>query len=129
MLVLPISETFLYVEPIYIQSAQARMPQLKKVVVAMGNTLIYRDTYQEAIAALTGATVAGVAPAAEQISQAAPPATPQAGAQAAASPPPGTQRIETIRGHLRRYRDLSAQGKWAEAGRELESLERVVNQQ
>ena len=39
MLVLPIDDTFLYVEPIYIQSSQARMPQLKKVVLAMGNTL------------------------------------------------------------------------------------------
>ena len=54
MLVLPIDNTFLYVEPIYIQSSQARMPQLKKVVLAMGNTLIYRDTYEEALAELTG---------------------------------------------------------------------------
>ena len=35
ILVLPIDNTFLYVEPIYIQAAQARMPQLKKVVLAM----------------------------------------------------------------------------------------------
>ena len=52
MLVLPIDNTFLYVEPIYIQSSQARMPQLKKVVLAIGNTLIYRDTYEEALAEL-----------------------------------------------------------------------------
>src|SRR5678815_4889238 len=54
MLVLPIDNTFLYVEPIYIQASQARMPQLKKVVLAMGNTLIYRDTYEQALAELTG---------------------------------------------------------------------------
>ncbi len=36
MLVLPIEHTFLYVEPIYIQAAQAKMPQLKKVALAMG---------------------------------------------------------------------------------------------
>jgi hypothetical protein len=34
-----------------------------------------------------------------------------------------------MRGRLRRYRELSAQGKWAEAGRELEALERLVNRQ
>ena len=39
MLVLPVGNTFLYVEPIYIQATEARMPQLKKVVLAMGNTL------------------------------------------------------------------------------------------
>ena len=54
MLVLPIDNTFLFVEPIYIQASQARMPQLKKVVLAMGNTLIYRDTYEQALAELTG---------------------------------------------------------------------------
>jgi uncharacterized membrane protein (UPF0182 family) len=54
MLVLPVDNSFLYVKPIYIQASEARMPQLKKVVVAVGNDLIYRDTYQQAIAELTG---------------------------------------------------------------------------
>src|SRR4029434_10280120 len=54
MLVLPIDETFLYVEPLYIQSSQARMAQLKKVVVAMVNKIAYRDTYEEALADLLG---------------------------------------------------------------------------
>jgi uncharacterized membrane protein (UPF0182 family) len=45
-LVLPIGDTFLYVSPIYLQATQARMPQLKKVVLAVGNRLIYADTYE-----------------------------------------------------------------------------------
>jgi hypothetical protein len=45
-LVLPIGDTFLYVSPIYLQATQARMPQLKKVVLAMGNHLIYADSYE-----------------------------------------------------------------------------------
>ena len=40
-LVLPVDNTFLYVEPVYIQATQARMPQLKKVVLVVGNRLIY----------------------------------------------------------------------------------------
>ena len=54
MLVLPIEHTFLYVEPIYIQASQAKMPQLKKVALAMGNNLVYADTYQQALAQLAG---------------------------------------------------------------------------
>ena len=53
-LVLPVDDTFLYVEPIYIQATEARMPQLKKVVLAEGNTLIYADTYEQALAQLSG---------------------------------------------------------------------------
>ena len=43
--------------------------------------------------------------------------------EAAAGPDP---RIEMIREHLDRYRSLSAQGKWAEAGKELEAVEGLV---
>jgi hypothetical protein len=39
-----------------------RMPQLKRVVLALGNRLIYRDTFEEALAELTGGP-ASAAPA------------------------------------------------------------------
>lgn len=120
MLVLPIDKTFLYVEPIYIQSSQARMPQLKKVVLAVGNRLIYRDTYEEALAELAG-TAPMQAPAAAPA--AAPGTTPTPTTQAAPAPQP---TMESVRQHLRRYRELSAQGRWSEAGKELEALEKVA---
>ncbi len=75
MLVLPVEDSFLYVEAIYIQAAEARMPQLKKVVLAVGNSLIYRDTYAEALAEL-----AGLSPQAA----AAAPGTPAAGGRGSA---------------------------------------------
>src|SRR6185295_11534673 len=37
LLTLPIGNTFLFVAPIYIQAAEARMPQLRRVVLAVGN--------------------------------------------------------------------------------------------
>jgi uncharacterized membrane protein (UPF0182 family) len=54
IIALPVTGGFLYVESIYIQATEARMPQLKKVVLAMGDRLIYRDTFDEALADLTG---------------------------------------------------------------------------
>lgn len=117
MLVLPVEDSFLYVEAIYIQAAEARMPQLKKVVLAVGNSLIYRDNYREALAEL-----AGLLP---QVA-AAPLGTPAAAA-AMAAPKPGSpdvqMRIERIRQHLVRYREMTGQGRWAEAGKELEALD------
>lgn len=53
-LIFPVDETFLYIKPLYLQASNARMPQLKKVVVAMGNRLIYEDTYEQALAVLSG---------------------------------------------------------------------------
>jgi uncharacterized protein len=57
---LPVTGGFLYLESIYIQATEARMPQLKKVVLAMGDRLIYRDTFDEALADLTGASASAV---------------------------------------------------------------------
>src|SRR5262249_40094528 len=55
ILTLPIDQTFLYVAPIYIQASQARMPQLKKVALVNGNTLIYADTYAQGLRDLEAA--------------------------------------------------------------------------
>jgi uncharacterized membrane protein (UPF0182 family) len=119
MLVLPVEKTFLYVEPIYIQASQAKMPQLKKVALAMGNNLVYADTYAEALAQLAGeklpATPAETAPATATIT--------------AATPAPTTQpdaRIIQIRNHLQRYRELVSQGKLSEAGAELQAIQGLV---
>jgi uncharacterized membrane protein (UPF0182 family) len=116
-LVLPVGNTFLYVDPIYIQATEARMPQLKKIVLALGNRLIYADTYDEALAQLSAASAA--AP------RAAPPPTQPLLTSAPAPPIPSSSdaRIQSIRDHLRRYRDFAAQGRWSEAGKELEAIE------
>jgi hypothetical protein len=117
ILVLPVGNTFLYVDPIYIQATEARMPQLKKVVLAVGNRLIYTDTYDEALAQLsTGA---------QQLIQQATGSTPTAAPAAAAATPatPADARLARIREHLRKYRELAAQGRWSEAGKELEAIE------
>jgi len=121
VLTLPIDQTFLYVAPIYIQAAQARMPQLKKVALVRGNTLIYADTYEQALAGLQAAQ--GGKPV-----QILTPAATSGQPVTSASPPASDPRIETVRMHLQRYRDLSAQGKWAEAGKELEAIEAEVKQ-
>jgi uncharacterized membrane protein (UPF0182 family) len=67
IIALPVTGGFLYVESIYIQATEARMPQLKKVVLAMGDRLIYRDTFDQALADLTGGAAlpqpGGAAPA------------------------------------------------------------------
>jgi uncharacterized protein len=121
-LVLPVGNTFLYVDPIYIQATQAKMPQLKKVVLAVGNRLIYADTYDEALAQLTGSAPqrpaqAGTAAAAAAPNQ--PPLATGSGAEA---------RLQRIAEHLRRYQELTSQGRLSEAGKELEAIKTEIKQ-
>jgi hypothetical protein len=120
MLVLPIEHTFLYVEPIYIQASQAKMPQLKKVALAMGNNLVYSDTYQQALAQLAGESL----PLPPETPTPAQPTTTSTTPAPAPSQPDA--RITQIRQHLDRYRELVSQGKLSEAGRELEAIQTLV---
>jgi uncharacterized membrane protein (UPF0182 family) len=117
ILVLPVGNTFLYVDPIYIQATEGSTPQLKKIVLAVGNRLIYADSYDEALAQLSS----GAKQAIQQAT--APTPVPAAGTTAGAAPPGADARLQRIRDHLRRYREFASQGKWAEAGKELEAIE------
>ena len=123
MLVLPVEKTFLYVEPIYIQASQAKMPQLKKVALAMGNNLVYADTYAQALAQLAGEKLPST-PAEEAATPGQQPKTNTA-APAPSSGQPDA-RIAEIRQHFERYRQLVSQGKLSEAGKELEAIQGLV---
>jgi uncharacterized membrane protein (UPF0182 family) len=99
------------------------MPQLQKVVLAMGSTLVYEDTYEKALASLAAIQSGRPLPAATRqsatetnIPVSAAPAQPLTGSSADA-------RLNEIRTHFERYKQLAAQGKLAEAGKELEAIE------
>jgi uncharacterized membrane protein (UPF0182 family) len=124
LLVLPLHNNFLYVDPIYIRSTQASMPQLKKIVLAVGSRLIYTDTYAEALAQLSGGAQQLIQQATAQNAGGGP----SASATATAPNANADARLARIRDHLRRYRELAAQGKWAEAGKELEAIEAEARQ-
>ncbi|MBV8808088.1 MAG: UPF0182 family protein [Acidobacteriaceae bacterium] len=132
-LVLPVDNSFLYIEPIYIQASQARMPQLKKVALAMGNVLAYADTYEQALGQLiqeVGGNGAGLQAAnapAPVSAQNAPPTTPApTQAPAVQTSAQAVRTLQQIRDHLAQYRELSAQGKWADAGKELDEIQKLV---
>jgi uncharacterized membrane protein (UPF0182 family) len=125
ILVLPISDTFLFVAPIYIQASQARMPQLEKVVLAAGNDLVYADTYPQALEILAarqqrgGRSLISTAPVVSDNVSEVPSGTPS---NVSRTDP----RIAEIRDHVERYRNLTSQGRLADAGRELEAIESLV---
>jgi len=100
------------------------MPQLQKVALAVGNTLVYENTYEQALKALQaiqkGQPAAAPPPALETS------ATPTPAPSSVRAPAGADSRIAAIRAHIERYRELSAQGKWSEAGKELEAIEAEV---
>jgi hypothetical protein len=55
LLVVPIGNSFLYFEPIYLRATQTTsLPELKKVILADAANVVYTDTLQQAIDQLVG---------------------------------------------------------------------------
>ncbi|MGI8774524.1 MAG: UPF0182 family membrane protein [Actinomycetota bacterium] len=49
LVTLPIEEAILYIQPIYITAERGGIPELKKVVVALGEDLVMEDTLEQAL--------------------------------------------------------------------------------
>ncbi|MDD4263106.1 MAG: UPF0182 family protein [Firmicutes bacterium] len=54
LLVLPLNDSLLYVEPIYLQANQGQIPELRLVVLSDGNNIIYGRTFSEALEKIKG---------------------------------------------------------------------------
>ena len=56
LLMIPIGQSFLFVEPIYLQADTSRLPELVRVVVANGNAIAMERTFEEALDVVLGRT-------------------------------------------------------------------------
>ena len=52
LLVLPIGNALLYVEPLYLRAENGQIPELKRVILASGDRIVMEETLAEALAAL-----------------------------------------------------------------------------
>jgi len=50
LLVIPIEESLLYVEPLYLRAENSELPELKRVIVAYGSQVAMEETLEEALA-------------------------------------------------------------------------------
>lgn len=54
MFVIPIGESLLYVEPVYLEASESSIPEVKRVIVAYGDRIAYEKTLGEALDSLFG---------------------------------------------------------------------------
>jgi hypothetical protein len=117
LLVIPIEQSLLYVEPLYLRAEQGELPELKQVIVAYGNTIAMEETLEQSLAAIFGS---------EQPAQTASRPGTQPGT--AVSP----NLVQSALGRYQKAQNALRQGNWAEYGRyqqELEQLLQQLNQQ
>ncbi|MCC6774828.1 MAG: UPF0182 family protein [Gemmatimonadaceae bacterium] len=118
LLVIPIDEALLYVQPLYLQAEGGRIPELKRVLVAYENQVVMRETLEQALQALfAGGSDAPLSQVVPAITEAgAPPA-----ATGTASP-----ELQQMVGEARRlYQsalDAQREGDWTRYGEEIRRL-------
>lgn len=49
LLVIPVENSILYVEPVYLQAETSELPELKRVIVAFQDKIIMRENLEEAL--------------------------------------------------------------------------------
>lgn len=54
MFVIPIEDSLLYVEPVYLEASESSIPEVKRVIVAYGDEIAYEETLAEALNSLFG---------------------------------------------------------------------------
>ena len=54
LLVIPIKDAILYVEPLYLQSEQSKMPELRRVIVAHGDKIVMEPTLEMSLERIFG---------------------------------------------------------------------------
>ncbi|MBW2368212.1 MAG: UPF0182 family protein [Deltaproteobacteria bacterium] len=146
LMVIPVGDTFIYVEPVYLEAKQeqsefpptgapgargsakprgggqpvssqpdkskgASLPELKRVIVAFGNRLVMEKNLDKALARVLDeqrATKQVVSPEEPQSRE-------------------SSDLVVLALEHYHKAKDHLRQGKWAEYGRELENLEKILN--
>jgi uncharacterized membrane protein (UPF0182 family) len=143
LLVIPVSGSFIYVEPVYLEAKQgetesspaqttqqpqrrragtpsrpvksrsAALPELKRVIVAFGNRIIMEENLDKALRGVLGGEISP-----KEL--------------ASRSPIPKTPGISNLGAraleHYNRAKDQLRQGNWAEYGKELENLEKILEE-
>ena len=120
LLVIPTGRALLYAEPIYLQAERSPMPELRLVVLALQDRLVYAPTFEAALAALFGGSASSLT--SSEPLRAAPTASgvPQPSADLNAL-------IAEAAKDLADYQRLTAEGKLGEAGQKLEELKRTID--
>ncbi len=112
LLAIPIENSLLYVQPLYLAAEKDSLPELKRVITAFGNRIEMEQTLEESLERHFGKQVRAL----------------EAKVAAAALEQP-TQELSLARqaiDHYNRSQEYLREGNWAAFGTELKSLQEVL---
>ncbi|MBD1875424.1 UPF0182 family protein [Nodosilinea sp. FACHB-131] len=115
LLVIPVEQSLLYVQPIYLRADQGELPELRRVIVAYNDRVVMRETLTQSLDAIFGDAVA-------------PPPTP---AVPGTEPAPPSTVSDLVQSALESYQSgqqALQQGDWQRYGEAQQQLERALQE-
>lgn len=118
LLVIPIKNSLLYVQPLYLAASAGSLPELRRVIVAYGNQISMEPNLESALSAIFGGRPS------------ASPAT-ATGATTRDAGAPKSTRDEIAKSalkHFEKAREFLKEGNWASYGVELDRTEKLLRE-
>ena len=119
LFVIPIEDSLLYVEPVYLEASNSSIPEVKRVIVAYGDKIAYEPTLSEALDSLFGEG------SSDSYRQKLDEDTENGGESTA---PTQTELIEQAQEAYDAALDAQKNGDWAAYGKHLEELGEILEQ-
>ncbi|MDZ7771317.1 MAG: UPF0182 family protein [Balneolaceae bacterium] len=131
LMVIPIEDSFLYVEPVFLIAQGVDIPQLQRVIVTAGDQIAMQPTLQQGIDALYEEDVNPVALDTSATPQPPPPAlgadTAAAGEAATTAAELTSEQVDRLRTLWQEARAAMRDGNWTLYGQKMDEIGRLLN--
>ena len=105
LIVIPIHNSFLYVEPVYLIAEGINIPQLKRIIIINGDKVAMEPTVEKALAVIFGS------------------AQPQ---KTAVTAPVQSEELAHVKQEFENAQKALEQGKWQDFGNAMETLKKIL---
>jgi uncharacterized protein len=124
LLVIPVEDSLLYVEPLYIRAQNGQLPELERVIASYSDRIVMGDNLELTLAALFEGQENVAPPTVAKTGPAAQPQAQLAAAQAAEAGAPAKSAAD----HYSRALEALRAGDWTQFGAEMQKLGAALGQ-
>jgi len=125
LLVIPVDESILYVQPLYLKAERSQIPELRRVLVSFGGKVAMGDDLATALQDIFQTPLAG---APEKPPSTGTTTSPTATTPAGTPPSSLKELAAAAMDHYNKAIDAQRQGDWTTYGNELKALEETIKQ-
>jgi uncharacterized membrane protein (UPF0182 family) len=122
LIVIPIDDSLLYVEPLYIRAENGQLPQLQRVIASYSDRVVMGDNLGQTLNALFTGMPSSAPPELTQVAPIAPAAPIAASAVSPVVPSTGAPDLKHASDHYDRALAALKLGDWTQFGQEMQAL-------